>query len=67
MTNTIGHVALKKSFNEIDFQSEEYLKLTKLFDKKSVGDIEEIVKHTIKEMEMIPMVAVILTENLPPF
>lgn len=50
LTNTIGHVALKKSFNEIGFQSDEYLQLTKLFEKKSVCDIEEIVKHIIREM-----------------
>lgn len=50
LTNTIGHVALKKPFNEIGFQGEEYLQLTKLFEKKSVSDIEEIIKYTIKEM-----------------
>jgi len=50
LTNTIGHVVLKKPFNKFGFLSNEYLQLSKLFEKKSVGDIEEMIKRTIKEM-----------------
>lgn len=50
LTNTIGHVVLKKPFKEIGFQSDEYLQLAKIFEKKSVSDIGELIKRTIKEM-----------------
>lgn len=50
LTNTIGHVVLKKPFNKVGFLSDEYLQLAKLFEKKSVSDIEEIIKRIIKEM-----------------
>lgn len=33
LTNTIGHVVLKKPFNKVGFLSDEYLQLAKLFEK----------------------------------
>ena len=35
LTNIIGHIAIKKPFNDIDFLYEEYLQLSKIFAGKS--------------------------------
>lgn len=50
LANTIGHIAIKKPINEIGFQREDYLQLTKLFEEKTVSEIEEFVKQIIGEM-----------------
>lgn len=50
LTNIIGHIAIKKPFNDIDFMYEEYLQLSKIFAGKSVSDIEDVVKCLIKKM-----------------
>lgn len=50
LTNIIGHIAIKKPFNNIDFLYEEYLQLSKIFAGKSIPDIENIVKDLIKKI-----------------
>lgn len=50
LANIIGHVAIKKPLNEIGFQKKDYLQLTKLFEKKSVYEIEELIKQIIHEL-----------------
>lgn len=50
LTNIIGHIAIKKSFNNTEFLYEEYLQLSKVFGGKSISDIENIVKELIKKM-----------------
>lgn len=50
LTNTIGHIAIKKSFDGVGFLHEEYEQLSKVFAGKSISDIESVVKGFIKEM-----------------
>ena len=50
LTNIIGHIAIKKPFNDIDFLYEEYLQLSKIFAGKSISDIENVVKDLIKKI-----------------
>lgn len=50
LTNIIGHIAIKKPFNDIDFLYEEYLQLSKIFAGKSIPDIENVVKDLIKKI-----------------
>lgn len=50
LTNIIGHIAIKKPFNDIDFLYGEYLQLSKLFAGKSIPDIENVVKDLIKKI-----------------
>lgn len=50
LTNMIGHIAIKKSFNNTEFLYEEYLQLSKVFGGKSISDIENVVKELIKKM-----------------
>lgn len=50
LTNTIGHIAIKKPFNDIDFLYGEYLQLSKIFAGKSIPDIENVVKDLIKKI-----------------
>lgn len=50
LSNTIGHVAIKKPLNETDFQKEDYLQLAKLFEEKTVSEIEGFIKQIIREM-----------------
>lgn len=50
LTNIIGHIAIKKSFNNTEFLYEEYLQLSKVFGGKSISDIENVVKELIKKM-----------------
>ena len=50
LTNIIGHIAIKKPFNDIDFLYEEYLQLSKIFAGKSIPDIENVVKNLIKKI-----------------
>lgn len=47
LTNIIGHIAIKKSFHDIEFLHEEYLQLSKVFAGKSAADIETVVKELI--------------------
>lgn len=47
LTNIIGHIAIKKSFQDIEFLHEEYLQLSKVFAGKSAADIETVVKELI--------------------
>ena len=50
LTNIIGHIAIKKPLNDIDFLYEEYLQLSKIFAGKSISDIENVVKDLIKKI-----------------
>lgn len=50
LTNIIGHIAIKKPFNGIDFLYGEYLQLSKIFAGKSIPDIENVVKDLIKKI-----------------
>ena len=50
LTNIIGHIAIKKPFNDIDFLYGEYLQLSKIFAGKSISDIENVVKDLIKKI-----------------
>lgn len=50
LTNIIGHIAIKKPFNDIDFLYGEYLQLSKMFAGKSIPDIENVVKDLIKKI-----------------
>ena len=50
LTNIIGHIAIKKPFNDIDFLYEEYLQLSKIFAGKLIPDIENVVKDLIKKI-----------------
>lgn len=50
LTNIIGHIAIKKSFHEIEFLNEEYLQLSKLFAGKSISDIENVIKTLIQKI-----------------
>lgn len=50
LTNIIGHIAIKKPFNDIDFLYREYLQLSKIFAGKSIPDIENVVKDLIKKI-----------------
>lgn len=50
LTNIIGHIAIKKPFNDIDFLYGEYLQLSKMFAGKSTPDIENVVKDLIKKI-----------------
>lgn len=50
LTNIIGHIAIKKPFNDIDFLYEEYLQLSKIFAGKSIPDIKNVVKDLIKKI-----------------
>lgn len=50
LTNIIGHIAIKKPFNDIDFLYGEYLQLSKIFAGKSILDIENVVKDLIKKI-----------------
>ncbi len=50
LANIIGHIAIKKAFNDTEFLYEEYLQLSKVFGGKSISDIENVVKELIKKM-----------------
>lgn len=50
LTNIIGHIAIKKPFNDINFLYGEYLQLSKIFAGKSIPDIENVVKDLIKKI-----------------
>ena len=50
LTDIIGHIAIKKPLNDIDFLYEEYLQLSKIFAGKSISDIENVVKDLIKKI-----------------
>lgn len=47
LTDIIGHIAIKKPFNDIDFLYEEYLQLSKIFAEKSISEIENVIKELI--------------------
>lgn len=47
LTNIIGHIAIKKSFNDTEITYEEYLQLSKIFEGKSISDLENIVNEII--------------------
>lgn len=50
LTNIIGHIAIRKPFDDIEFLHEEYLQLSKIFGEKTISEIENIIKGFIKEI-----------------
>lgn len=50
LTDIIGHIAIQKPFNDIDFLYEEYLQLSKIFAGKSISDIENVIKDLLKKI-----------------
>lgn len=50
LTNIIGHVAIRKPFEDIEFLYGEYLQLSKVFEGKSIADIENVIKRFINEI-----------------
>jgi len=50
LSNTIGHVAIKKPLNETGFQGEDYMQLAELFEEKTMSEIEGFIKQIIGEM-----------------
>jgi len=50
LTDMIGHFAIGKSFDGTEFLHEEYLQLSKVFEGKSISDIENVVKGLVKEI-----------------
>jgi len=50
LTNTIGHIAAGKPLVETGFRVEEYAGLAELLRSETVGEIEELVRHSIDEM-----------------
>ena len=50
LTNIIGHIAIKKPFNDTEFTNEEYLQLSKVFEGKSISDLENVVNEIIKKI-----------------
>lgn len=50
LTNMIGHFAIRKSLQNTEFLQEEYHQLSKVFDGKSVSDIENLVKGFMEKM-----------------
>ena len=50
LTNLIGHLAIKKPFSNAEFLYDEYLQLSKVFEGKSISDIEDVIKRFIKEI-----------------
>lgn len=50
LTNIIGHFAIKKMFHDTEFLYEEYLQLSKVFEGRSISDIENIVNGLIQNI-----------------
>ncbi len=50
LTNTVGHISIQKPLSEISFDGEEYRLLSNVFDKKTIPEIEQLVKRFIKTM-----------------
>lgn len=50
LMNTVGHLAVKKSFRDAYFLHEDYFQLSEILKGKSISDIEHIVKNFIEEM-----------------
>lgn len=50
LTNIIGHFAINKPFRDTEFLYEEYLRLSKVFEGRSISDIENIVNGFIQKM-----------------
>ena len=50
LINIIGHIAIRKPFDDIEFLYGEYLQLSKVFEGKSIADIENVIKRLIKQL-----------------
>ncbi len=50
LTNIIGHFAMKKPFHDTEFLYEEYLQLSKIFEGKSISEIENVAKGLIEKI-----------------
>lgn len=49
ITNTIGHIAVRKTFQDTGFQSVDYLRLEEIFQEKPVSEIEKFIVHILSE------------------
>ena len=50
LTNMIGHIAVRKVFDDTEFTNAEYQQLSKMFSGKSISEIEEVIKNFIGEI-----------------
>lgn len=50
LANMIGHIAIKKPFQDTGLTCEEYIHLAEMFRKKSVYDIESDIKRLTKKI-----------------
>lgn len=48
LPDIIGHLAIAKPFTGTGFQAEEYGYLTKIFENKSLSDMEAMITHLLK-------------------
>ena len=50
LTDIVGHIAIKKPFDDIGFEAGEYAELTEIFGGKSIPDLEIAIKDFTKDM-----------------
>ena len=50
LTDIVGHIAIKKTFDDIEFEAGEYAELTEIFGGKSIPDLEIAIKDFTKDM-----------------
>ena len=50
LINTIGHIAISKSFRDYGFQENEYVQLSEVFSLRSISDIECILKNMVHRL-----------------
>lgn len=50
LANMIGHIAIQKPWGDAEFQDEDYLQLSEVFEGMSVPDIENVVTTFVKKI-----------------
>lgn len=50
LINTIGHIAIGKSFRDFGFRKDEYEQLSEVFSLHSISDIECILKKMVHRL-----------------
>lgn len=50
LTNTIGHIAVRKPLSDNGFTKEEYARLSEIFSGESVSGIEGIIRQLVEKM-----------------
>lgn len=50
LANMIGHIAIQKPLGDAEFQDEDYLQLSEVFEGMSVPDIENVVTTFVKKI-----------------